>query len=807
VALTYTQGFTLNGNGGTIDQNGINSTFSGVLSDAPGQTGTLAIMNSGVGGSVTFSGINTYTGGTVFNGGTLKVGADNNLGAASGALTFGGGTLQNTATFGTARAVTLNAGGGTFNTDPATTLTLNGSISGSGALTKAGTGTLVLAGDNSGGPAHTPGTGWTGGMVINAGLVQVTNPWGLGWGGILINGGTLNTTVDILTGQTIALAGNTTLNTDAGTTTILTGTLVTAGSGSCLVKSGLGALNMTGNATLANGTCVQQGTLFANGILNGDVNVGAGATLRGGGTINGAVNVAGTLAPGNSPGFLTAAGSVTMASGSTFQEDIAGTIRADAPGFVSGATGYYSFLHVTGANQFVINPGATLSPRLQNLFSPLEAGYGSPSYTPAIGDTFRMVTADGGISGRFSTVAQPSGLATGTRLAVFYGSFGSNSIDSIAIPSSYGAWLGGGNWNTRSAASALDRILALDQAGGATTAQDQLLYVTATQRAAALPGFARALAGEVHGALAAVAPQAGQWLQGSVVRHLATASGTAVEQPSDDAPGHALWIDASSNYSHWQADDFASGFSSDRAQFAVGADVILKKDNRLGVGLSHATTNVSATVGSGSVEETMAFVYGQHAYTHFVVDALAGYGASTTDSQRADPTGLGATLKTSQGGRNTLLSAGVRAPWVAHGTTFEPFARVMWQKARRDAFTEGSAVAALSFPDYSAEGVRTMVGISGNSEKNDPLATRNTYQFRIGVGQDSGALVHPTIQASLAGMNTGIAAPQVGRAFVQANVQGTVRLDPRAYAYGGLTGEARSGKSDLGANVGLNIGF
>jgi len=203
----------------------------------------------------------------------------------------------------------------------------------------------------------------------------------------------------------------------------------------------------------------------------------------------------------------------------------------------------------------------------------------------------------------------------------------------------------------------------------------------------------------------------------------------------------------------------------------------------------------------------MAFVYGQHAYTHFVVDALAGYGASTTDSQRADPTGLGATLKTSQGGRNTLLSAGVRAPWVAHGTTFEPFARVMWQKARRDAFTEGSAVAALSFPDYSAEGVRTMVGISGNSEKNDPLATRNTYQFRIGVGQDSGALVHPTIQASLAGMNTGIAAPQVGRAFVQANVQGTVRLDPRAYAYGGLTGEARSGKSDLGANVGLNIGF
>jgi outer membrane autotransporter protein len=474
---------------------------------------------------------------------------------------------------------------------------------------------------------------------------------------------------------------------------------------------------------------------------------------------------------------------------------------------VSGAPGYYSFLHVTGNNQFVINPGATLAPMLQNIFSPAEAGFGSPSYTPALGDTFRMVTADGGISGRFSTLTQPAGLAAGTRLAVFYGSFGSNSIDAIAIPSSYGAWLAGGNWNTRSAANALDRILTLDQSGGATTAQDQLLYVTASQRAAALPGFARALAGEIHGALAAVAPQSGQWLQGSVVRHLATASGTAGEQPSDDAPGHALWIDAASNHSHWQADDFASGFSSGRSQFAVGADLILKKENRLGVGISHAVTNVSATVGAGSVEENMVFAYGQHAYTGFVVDALAGYGASTTDSLRTDPTGLGAALKTSQGGRNTLFSAGIRAPWMVHGVTFEPFARVMWQKASRHAFTEGGAVAALSFSDYSAEGVRTMVGISGNSEKKDPLATRNTYQFRIGVGQDSGSLVHPTLQASLAGMDTSIAAPQVGRSFVQANVQGTARLDRRAYAYAGLTGEARSGKSDLGVNVGLNIGF
>ena len=43
--------------------------------------------------------------------------ADANLGAASGGLAFGGGTLQFLSGFTTNRAVTLNAGGGTFDTN------------------------------------------------------------------------------------------------------------------------------------------------------------------------------------------------------------------------------------------------------------------------------------------------------------------------------------------------------------------------------------------------------------------------------------------------------------------------------------------------------------------------------------------------------------------------------------------------------------------------------------------------------------------------------------------------------------------
>src|SRR5258708_2861337 len=83
-------------------------------------------------------------------------------GAAAGGLTFNGGTLQYGAGFSSARGVTLNAGGGTFDTQ-ANNATLSGAISGTGGLTKAGTGTLILSGANT----------YLGGTTINAGTLQL----------------------------------------------------------------------------------------------------------------------------------------------------------------------------------------------------------------------------------------------------------------------------------------------------------------------------------------------------------------------------------------------------------------------------------------------------------------------------------------------------------------------------------------------------------------------------------------------------------------------------------------------------------
>ena len=132
--------------------------------------------------------------------GTLQISSDANLGAASGAntdLTFDGGTLKIATqplgrsmyplavTISMERNIVLAARSGVINTpNSPDQLTLNGTISGPGGLTKTGDGTLTLTGINS---------TYQGGTTISKGLVQVasTGAGSLGSGPVAVTGGTL----------------------------------------------------------------------------------------------------------------------------------------------------------------------------------------------------------------------------------------------------------------------------------------------------------------------------------------------------------------------------------------------------------------------------------------------------------------------------------------------------------------------------------------------------------------------------------------------------------------------------------------
>ena len=261
--------------------------------------GSFGIEKTGT-GTLTLSGTNTYSGGTSINGGTLSVGADNNLGDASGNLIFNGGTLQTTADINSDRSVTLNAAGGTLDTS-GNDLSLSGIISGTGGLTKQGTGTLSLSGANT----------YTGGTTVSGGTLQ---------------------------GDTTSLQGDITNNAavtfDQGTD----GTYgsVMSGTGT-LGKQGSALLTITGNNTFTGATTINAGTLMVNGAIAGPVIVNTGGTLGGTGTV-GPVTNSGRIEPGNSIGTLTVAGNYTHNVGATYEVELDAAGNSDLIDVTGAAT-------------------------------------------------------------------------------------------------------------------------------------------------------------------------------------------------------------------------------------------------------------------------------------------------------------------------------------------------------------------------------------------------------------------------------------------------------------------------------------
>ncbi|MDG4879059.1 autotransporter-associated beta strand repeat-containing protein, partial [Mesorhizobium sp. WSM4935] len=236
-----------------------------VATIASNLTGATQLVKTDL-GTLVLSGTNSYTGGTAINGGTVQVAADGNLGEASGGLSLNGGTLHTTADITSARAVTLNAGGGTFDTDGATSLALTNTVSGAGTLTKEGGGTLVLSGANS----------YQGGTVINGGTVQITADANLGnaAGKVTFDGGTLyqQGPASIVTGRTATLqAGGGTVQVDS--TVQWEGAIDGAGA---LTKTGPGALFLGADNSYAGGTTIASGMLrlglgSTTGSIQGDV--------------------------------------------------------------------------------------------------------------------------------------------------------------------------------------------------------------------------------------------------------------------------------------------------------------------------------------------------------------------------------------------------------------------------------------------------------------------------------------------------------------------------------------------------------
>jgi fibronectin-binding autotransporter adhesin len=272
LGLTITGPMTLAGNCTLTVSNTATTTFQGAI----GQSGGAYSLTKYGSGVLVISGSNTYSGGTWLGGGTLALGNTNALGTGTFTLSTGTLTAQASVTVNNPIVFYSNAGlNGSSNmtfTGPVTltathTLTVtstglttfSGVISQSGGsfgLTKGGSGTLILSGDNT----------YTG----------TTNVLG---GTLVVNGNQAGSAVSVGSQATLAGSGNVGAVTVAYGGTVepgLSSTAAVLSSGNLVFKSGSAFNVVLGGTTPGPGGYSQ---LAVTGTVNlGNVNLNVSVT-------------------------------------------------------------------------------------------------------------------------------------------------------------------------------------------------------------------------------------------------------------------------------------------------------------------------------------------------------------------------------------------------------------------------------------------------------------------------------------------------------------------------------------------------
>ena len=318
-------------------------------------TGSGALIKNGPGTLVLTNTGDNYTGGTTINSGILSTSDSAQLGVSSSSLTINPtGIYQVTSSLASSRLVTLGgtggaASGGTFDVTSTNNETRSGVISGTGSLTKTGSGTLILDAINT----------YTGDTFINGGTVSETSNQSLGpqptlgssaYAVHLANGTTLQEFVSSTgTNRQIELvSGTATLDIGSGFTQQRDGLIYGAGG---LTKNGVGTLILTNANTYSGGTIINSGHLQVNNTSGSGTGTGA-VTVNSGGTLSGEPTATGFTTPGTISGAVTvnSGGQIDVRSGGTFSFGGLALNAGAITNFQLGTLTTTPVINITGTN-------------------------------------------------------------------------------------------------------------------------------------------------------------------------------------------------------------------------------------------------------------------------------------------------------------------------------------------------------------------------------------------------------------------------------------------------------------------------
>lgn len=435
ISLNANRTIVLNGVTATFDTYGNAATIAGAIVDGSGP-GAVVVAGSG---ELTLTGANTYSGTTYVNAATLSIGN-----GGSGEFLASPAIVDNSALV--------------FN--HADALTYAGNISGSGSLTKAAAGTLVLAGFNN----------YTGLTTISGGSLDLPSTSALtGGGNISFQGGTLvysATGATVLTGAVVN-SGASTMNFNIAAGTLeMSGNLGASNSGGLLV-TGPGTLVVsqgnsysgttqigtnqgngqyyaevlatasqalgTGSISFDNGGNGTRGQLLlSNNIslnnpitLSGRNTTGGNASpinaaidnISGNNTLSGGITlqVGGTYILQSDSGLLTISGGTAITSGASGSRNV--TLQGNGNGLISGmvingsATGGLS-LTTAGSGTWTISNTANAYTGGSNVNSGVMQ-FTQTAAMPAAGTvsvaSSAILAVNAGGPGEFSSAASPSG--------------------------------------------------------------------------------------------------------------------------------------------------------------------------------------------------------------------------------------------------------------------------------------------------------------------------------------------------------------------------------------------------------------